>query len=51
MVETKAVKLWCLEPVVQSGLGIVAYPKLSPPSFGEHARQIVASFDSLLTIA
>jgi len=43
----KAVPLWCFEPEDQSGLGIVANPKLLPPLVGEHARQIVASFDSL----
>ena len=43
---SKADFLWSLEPAGQSGLGIAANLQLSPPSFGEHARQNVASFDT-----
>jgi transposase len=46
MAETKAVHQWCLEPAPQSSQGVAADPKLSPPSFGEHARQIVAFSDT-----
>jgi Transposase len=34
---------WRFEPVTQSGPDIATYPKLLPPSWGEHAEQTVPS--------
>src|SRR3954469_9095686 len=42
---TRPVFSWCFEPACQSGLDIAAYPKLSPPTGGEHAEQIAHPLD------
>ncbi len=43
---SKADFQWSFEPDYQSGLGVATNLQLSPPVVGEHARQIVASFDT-----